>query len=189
MNTIVALFDHYDEADEAVQALYDYGIESSRISIVTRENDTLKHGTSAGPAAATGATAGGVIGLIAGVSAVLIPGIGPVIATGTIAGALATTLGMTAVGAGLGAATGGLLGVLVDQGFPQKDAEFYAEGVKRGGVLVSVQTDESQPHEQINDILRDAGAVNIDTRRESWQNEGWTHFDETERSGEETYRR
>jgi len=188
MNTIVALFDHYDEADQAVQALYDYGVDSNRISIVTSENDTIRRGTSAGPAAATGATAGGLVGLIAGVSALLIPGIGPVIATGTIAGALATTLGMTAVGAGLGAATGGLLGVLVDQGYPRKDAEFYAEGVKRGGVLVSVQTTDSQPHEQINDILRDAGAVDIETRRQAWQNEGWTHFDETERHSEETYR-
>jgi uncharacterized membrane protein len=189
MKTIVALFDHYDEADEAVQALYDYGVDSNRISIVTRENDTIRRGTSAGPAAATGATAGGLVGLIAGISAVLIPGVGPVIATGTIAGALATTLGMTAVGAGVGAATGGLLGVLVDLGYPKKDAEFYAEGVKRGGVLVSVQTDETQPHEQINDILRDAGAVDIDTRRQAWQTEGWTNFDETEQSGEENYRR
>jgi len=95
---------------------------------------------------------------------------------------------MTAVGAGLGAATGGLLGVLVDQGYPKKDAEFYAEGVKRGGVLVSVSTDDAQLHEQINEILRDAGAVDIDTRRQSWQNEGWTQFDETEHHGEETYR-
>jgi len=192
MNTIVALFDEYEDADQAVQALYDYGVESKQISIVTRENDGIRHNTSTGEAAASGATAGatagGVVGLIAGVSAVLIPGIGPVIATGTIAGAIATTLGMTAVGAGFGAATGGLLGILIDQGFPKKDAELYAEGVKRGGVLVSVQTDSTHPHEQISDILHDAGAVDIDDRRQSWQDEGWTHFDETERSSEQNYR-
>ena len=188
MNTIVGLFDDYSNADRAVRALQDFGVDSNRISVISRDNDAIKQGTAAGAGAATGAVTGGLVGLLAGLSALVIPGIGPVIATGTLAVTLATTLGMTAVGAGLGAATGGLLGALVDLGFSETDAEFYAEGVKRGGVLVSVEA-ESQLEEQISEILRGAGAVDMNTRRQTWQDEGWTTFEETERSDQETYPR
>lgn len=194
-STVVGLFDYYSNADSAVKALHDYGVDGSRISVVTRDNDTIKQGSNAAggatTGAATGAAAGGLVGLLAGLSALVIPGIGPVIATGTIASTLATTLGMTAVGAGIGAAAGGLLGALVDLGFSHDEAEFYAEGVKRGGVLVSVETDE-EDEDQISDILRGAGAVDMETRRQTWRNEGWTSFEETreaEKSDEDAYRR
>lgn len=203
-NTVIGLFDYYSNADKAVQALKDYGVDGSRISIVARddENQVQESSAAAGATAgaATGAATGGLLGLMAGLSALIIPGIGPVIATGTLAGALATTLGMTAIGAGVGAATGGLLGALVDLGLPREEAEFYAEGVKRGGILVSVQTD-NQNAEEIGEILRGAGAVDQDTRRQTWQNAGWTSFDESsgdladadeeevETTDEETYRR
>lgn len=190
-NTVVGLFDHYTNADGAVQALQDHGVDRNRISVVTRDNDTIGQGNAAGAGAATGAATGGLVGLLVGLSALVIPGIGPVIATGTLASTLATTLGMTAVGAGLGAATGGLLGALIDLGFSQEDAEFYAEGVKRGGILVSVEAD-SDEEDQISDILRSAGAVDMDIRRQTWQNAGWTSFDETqepEKSDEDAYRR
>jgi uncharacterized membrane protein len=190
MNTKVGLFDNYSSADRAVQALEDYGVDGSHISVVTRDNDTIERGTSAaGTGVATGAATGGLIGLLTGLSPLVIPGIGPVIATGTIASALATTLGMTAVGAGLGAIAGGLLGTLIDLGFSREQAEFYAEGVKRGGVLVSVETD-TEDEEQVSEILHGAGAVDMDTRRRTWQDEGWTSFDEeAEMSDEDAYRR
>jgi uncharacterized membrane protein len=204
INTVIGLFDYYSNADKAVQALKDYGVDGSRISIVARDNESQTQESSAAAGAtagaATGAATGGLLGLMAGLSALIIPGIGPVIATGTLAGALATTLGMTAIGAGVGAATGGLLGALVDLGLPREEAEFYAEGVKRGGILVSVQTDD-QNAEEIGEILRGAGAVDQDTRRQTWQNAGWTSFDESsgelsdaddeevETTDEETYRR
>jgi uncharacterized membrane protein len=181
-NTVVGLFDYYSNADKAVQALKDYGVDSSRISIMARDNDTIPQESSAvtgaTAGAATGAATGGLLGLMAGLSALIIPGIGPVLATGTLASALATTLGMTAIGAGVGAATGGLLGALVDLGFPREEAEFYAEGVKRGGILVTVQTSATDA-EQISEILRGAGAVDRETRRQTWQNAGWTSFDES----------
>jgi uncharacterized membrane protein len=205
MNTnavVIGLFDYYNHADAAVKALEDYGVDSDHISVVTRDNDTIKSQQSdtsqqpdtaegAATGAATGAVAGGLVGLLAGLSPLVIPGIGPIIATGTIAGLLTTTLGMTAVGAGIGAATGGLLGALVNLGFSPDEAEFYAEGVKRGGVLVSVETHAGEEH-RVREILRGAGAVDMETRRQSWRNEGWTSFEETgeaERSDESTYRR
>ncbi len=190
-NTVVGLFDYYSNADGAVQALQDQGVDNSRISVVSRDSDSMVRGTATRAGATTGAATGGLVGLLAGLSSLIVPGIGPVIATGTLATTLAATLGMTAVGAGLGAAAGGLLGALLDLGFSQEDAEFYAEGVKRGGILVSVQTDVDD-EDEISDILRGAGAVDMDIRRQTWQNGGWTSFDETseaERSDEEAFRR
>ena len=189
MKTVVGLFDDHGHANQAVEGLQKYGIDSKRISVVTRENNGMKHGNpTAGTGAVAGAATGGLVGLIAGLSALVIPGIGPVIATGAVASALATTVGITAVGAGVGAVTGGLLGALINSGYSHADAEFYAEGVKRGGVLIAVETD-SQYEDQIRNILRDTGAVDMNSRRQTWQNEGWTRFEEREVSDEDKNRR
>jgi uncharacterized membrane protein len=189
MTRIVGLFDYHEDADRAVQALKENGFDNSQISLVAREADSTKRGTTtAGTGAATGAAAGGLLGLVAGIGAVMIPGIGPVLASGLIANALATTIGATAVGAGIGAATGGMIGALVDMGLSREDAEVYAEGVKRGGVLVFVEansTDEEQAHV----ILDGAGSVNAETQRKTWQHDGWTKFDETVMFGSGEYRR
>jgi uncharacterized membrane protein len=98
-----------------------------------------------------------------------------------VASALFTTLGSTAVGVGFGAATGGLLGALIDLGFSEEDAVFYAEGVKRGGILVYVETDPGEEN-KIKAILRGAGAIDRNSRPQAWQNQRWTTmFDETQR--------
>ena len=188
MSTLVGLFDQYSDAEQTVQLLEEYGVDRSRISLVQREGEKLvDDNMNAGKGAATGAATGGVVGLLAGLGAIAIPGIGPVLATGAIASALATTLGMTAIGAGVGAATGGLLGALLDLGLPQEEASFYAEGVKRGGVLLTIDATSDQ-EERVNEILRSAGAVDMDTRRQSWKNDGWTDFEETEnKDSEDTY--
>ena len=65
-----------------------------------------------------------------------IPGIGPVVA----AGWLASTAAMAAAGG----ATGGLIGALTQSGIGEDDAHAYAEGVRRGGTLVTARVDESR---------------------------------------------
>jgi hypothetical protein len=64
------------------------------------------------------------------------------------AGPLATAL----VGAGVGAATGGLIGALVGLGISKEDANAYAEGVRRGGSLVVVRSDDAMA-DRARDIL------------------------------------
>jgi hypothetical protein len=153
-------------------------VDNKHINVVTRQHEKIEHGGDhVTKGAATGAATGGLLGLIAGLSALVIPGIGPVIATGTIASTIASTLGMTAVGAGVGAAAGGLLGALIDLGFPRDEAEFYAEGVKRGGILVTVDTD-AEHEESVKEILAAAGAVDMNTRRQVWKDAGWAGFNE-----------
>lgn len=189
MNTLVGLFDQYSDAERAVHALEQYGVDRSQISLIQREGEKLEHENAhAGKGAVAGAATGGVVGLLAGLTAIAIPGIGPVLATGLLANTLATTLGMTAIGAGVGAAAGGLIGALTDLGFSHEEASFYAEGVKRGGVLLTVNVKPGQ-EEQIKDILRSAGAVDMDTRRHSWESEGWTDFEETEITNPNVYPR
>src|SRR5258705_128955 len=71
------------------------------------------------------------------------------------------------------------LGALVGMGIPEEDANFYAEGVKRGGVLVTVQTNDDRAAEALN-IMRSARAVDVDTQRQNWSKSGWSgRFDET----------
>ena len=50
-------------------------------------------------------------------------------------------LALFLTGAVAGAATGGLLGGLIGLGIPESHAEVLAEGVRRGGVLVTVQSE------------------------------------------------
>lgn len=180
MATVVGLFEHYQDAERAVDQLYARGFERSNVSVAARDQVLADRipagktmGTEAGEGAASGAVGGaaigGLAGLLIGLGALVIPGIGPVVAAGT----LATALTSTAVGAGIGAATGGLLGALVGMGIPEEDANFYAEGVKRGGVLVSVDTTEDRAS-MARDILRDAGALNVDQRRAEWTKQGWS---------------
>ena len=64
-----------------------------------------------------------------------VPGIGPVVGLGWLA---ATAVGAV-TGAAVGAATGGLIGSLTEAGVSEQDAHVYAEGVRRGGTLLSVR--------------------------------------------------
>ena len=56
---------------------------------------------------------------------------------------------------------------------PDEDRGTYAEGLRRGGYLISVHVSDEQ-YERVLDILDDEGTIDIDERAESWRSEGWT---------------
>ena len=56
--------------------------------------------------------------------------------------------------------------------FPDEDRATYAEGLRRGGFLVSVEVDDAS-YETAHDILDDEGSIDIDERAETWRKEGW----------------
>lgn len=187
MKTIVALYDSMTHARAAVTELESAGIPHRDISLVASDKagSTSTTGTTAGRTAAdgdhdthadtgagTGATlgtlVGGGAGLLAGLGALAIPGIGPIVAAGPLVAAL--------TGAGVGAASGGLLGGLVGSGIPEKDAHVYAEGVRRGGALLTVKADEARVS-TVEDILGRHDPVDIDEREQGYRTEGWSGFD------------
>jgi hypothetical protein len=193
METIIGLFHNHKDAERALDALEDAGFTRDALSLVAQEGivdvedidddndffdvDTDNDGhIDAGEGAAMGATEGGIIGgiagLLAGIGAIAIPGVGPVIAAGTLATALATTIGGAAIGAGSGAITGGLVGALVDAGVPDEHAHTYVEGVRRGGVLLTVHAHDSYA-DLAKNLMRQAGAADVNDARETWMDEGW----------------
>jgi hypothetical protein len=79
------------------------------------------------------------------------------------------------VGAAAGAATGGIVGALTQAGVSEEDAHRYAEGVRRGGTLVSARVPDAD-RSRLDAVLNQS-AVNLQDRSASWQKSGWKTFD------------
>ena len=58
--------------------------------------------------------------------------------------------------------------------FPAEDQATYAEGLRRGGYLVTVSSIPESQYDQVLDILDDEGSVDIDERAAPWSSEGWS---------------
>ena len=56
---------------------------------------------------------------------------------------------------------------------PEEDRHLYAEGLRRGGFAVSVQTD-SGAYDRVLEILDRDGAVDMEERAAGWRDEGWS---------------
>ncbi|MCG2666536.1 general stress protein [Bradyrhizobium sp. GCM10023182] len=180
--TISRLYDKYSDAQRAVQRLEAAGVPHSDISIVANNSDSWfnsdkkvdrdrdgvdDRAEGAGKGAGIGAGVGGTAGLLAGLGLLAIPGLGPVVAAGWLAA--------TAVGAAAGAATGGVVGALTEAGVSREDADSYAEGVRRGGTLVSARVADAD-RSRFDSILNES-AVNLRDRSVAWQKSGWKSFD------------
>lgn len=61
--------------------------------------------------------------------------------------------------------------------FPDDDREVYAEGLRRGGYLVTVSNVTDMQHQTAIDILDDEGTIDVDEWSESWRAEGWVPAD------------
>jgi hypothetical protein len=177
MKTVTGLFDTYSDAGAAVSSLEAAGIPSSDISLVSnnsdgRYRDDNDAAEGAGTGAGIGAAVGGAGGLLTGLGLLAIPGVGPVVAAGWLA---ATAAGAVA-GAVVGGATGGLIGALTDSGVSEADAHVYAEGVRRGGTLVTARVDETRQAEA-EAILKGSNWVDPALRRRTYEEGGWKGFD------------
>ncbi|CDZ29118.1 general stress protein [Neorhizobium galegae] len=178
MKTITGLFDDYTDASAAVSALESSGVPSKDISIVSNNADK-RHGDSnagegAGTGAGIGAVVGGAGGLLTGLGLMAIPGVGPVVAAGWLA---ATAVGAVA-GAVAGGAAGGIIGAMTSSGVSEEDAHVYAEGVRRGGSLVTAKVDDTLVAEA-EAILKRSSWVDPAERRAAYNEQGWTKFDDS----------
>jgi uncharacterized protein (TIGR02271 family) len=64
---------------------------------------------------------------------------------------------------------------LKDLFLPDEDRATYAEGLRRGGYIVTVQANDAL-YGQAIDILDDEGTVDLDQRSQSWRQEGWQGY-------------
>jgi hypothetical protein len=188
--TISRLYDDYAMASQAVTQLERAGIPHGDISIVASNADNWYSGDpkagrdatgrvdrdrdgvddraeGAAAGAGMGAAVGGAVGLLAGLGLLAIPGIGPVVAAGWLVS--------TAAGAAAGGATGGIIGALTQAGVSEEDAHVYAEGVRRGGTLVTARVPDGD-RARVEAIL-DRSAVSIRDRGAAYRKAGWTGFD------------
>jgi len=174
---VVGVFNSVSDAQSAVRDIEAQGISRDNISIVANKNavgyetmDSADRDKASDVVAdaGIGAAIGGVGGLLlSAAGAIAVPVIGPILAAGPIVAAL--------TGAGIGAAAGGLIGALTESGVPEDEAKYYAEGVRRGDVLVTVKTDNTYA-DTVSDILDRNNAVDVDDRVQSWKQRGWSGY-------------
>src|ERR1700742_648896 len=180
--TISRLYDSPTDAQRAVERLEAAGVPHSDISIVANNSDSWfnsdkkvdrdrdgvdDRAEAAGTGAGLGAGVGGAAGLLAGLGLLAIPGLGPVVAAGWLAA--------TAVGAAAGAATGGIVGALTEAGVSEADAHSYAEGVRRGGTLVSARVADAE-RARLESILNQS-SIDLRDRSTAWKKTGWSGYD------------
>ncbi len=177
MKTVTYLYDDYLTALKVMRELESSGVTPHNIALVGSNADgRYKTNGTTGAAetnmAANGAAVGGAVGIGAGVltalGALAIPGLGPLVAAGVLATTIVTTTG--------GVLAGSLIGGLIDYGISEPDAQVYAEGVRRGGTLISTRTSEVQST-AVDAIMRQHGGVHADERRRAYTEGGWSTFD------------
>jgi hypothetical protein len=182
--TISRLYNNYDDAKAAVANLEAAGVAHNDVSILASNADNWysdnKVSTypdrdldgkddrveAAGAGSGVGAAVGGVAGLLAGLGIMAIPGVGPVVAAGWLVSTLA--------GAAAGGAAGGVLGALTQAGVSNEDAEVYAEGLRRGGAVVSARVPDRDAARL--QAIMDNSAVNIGERAAAYRRAGWQSF-------------
>lgn len=158
--TAIGVFASRQNADAAIDELYEAGFTSSEIGVVTRDNQGNAVKTSrdeaedAGEGALVGAVAGAGIGGLVGLGVLsgAIPVIGPALFAGT--------LGVLASNAAGGAAIAGVIGALVAWGIPEEDAKYYEGEVAAGRTIVTVSATDRC--DEARAILRRHGATSRD---------------------------
>src|SRR4051794_21208714 len=190
MSVISRLYDNYSDAARAVSELERAGVPRDDISLVANnaegwyreDGDGSRDGSrrvdrdhdgvddraeGAATGAGLGAVLGGTAGLLAGLGMLAIPGLGPVVAAGWLASTAAVALA--------GGTAGGIIGALTQAGVSEDEANVYAEGVRRGGTLVTARVPDGE-RSRFEAIL-DRSAVNIRERASLYQQGGWSRFD------------
>lgn len=192
---VVALYDDFASANDAVRELVDNSFSRDDISLMASdasgEFEQYYSGrpaesagaerpsaaaSGAGAGAGIGAVLGGLGGLLVGLGVIAIPGIGPVLAAGPLAAALSGLAG-AGIGAVAGGVTGGLIGALTEMGIPEEEAGYYAEGVRRGGTLVTVRSADHMA-DRARTIMNRHDPVDMNERVSSWRERGWSGYEQ-----------
>ena len=69
------------------------------------------------------------------------------------------------------------------------DRTTYAEGIRRGGYLITVANYPFDLHDTALDILDDEGSIDLDERAKAWESEGWSRTTSNENFATSAYDR
>lgn len=165
---VIGIVDGREKAEALVLALQQAGFSPADISVLFPD----KHGTrdlaherstkapeGALAGAGAGGAVGGTLGLLASVGAITIPGLGALLAAGPLLAALS--------GAAAGAAVGGVAGALIGMGIPEIEAKAYEGKLRGGNILIAVHSESREERAMATDMLRRAGAHDIDVTHEA----------------------
>ena len=185
--TISRLYNNYPDAEAAIKALETAGVKHGDISVLASNADEWYKGNSGKPGtfpdrnlnnkddraeaasagAGMGAVAGGAVGVLAGLGLMAIPGVGPIVAAGWLVSTLA--------GAAAGGAAGGVIGALTQAGVGKDEANIYAEGLRRGGAVVSARVADADAA-RLRAVM-DRSAIQVTDRAADYRKSGWKTFD------------
>jgi len=167
-NRVTAVFNDRNQAEQAISALRQMGVNDTHLSIISRhgENANVSGAGSTADAAGDvagdtgkGLLAGAGVGALFGLAAALIPGAGPFIAAGGLASALGSAAaGGAAAGAIVGGTSGAIAGALSNAGYDKHESDYYGREVESGSVLVAVDTDgNAASSDQVRAVLAQYG--------------------------------
>lgn len=160
---VTGLFPDRDSAEAAYATATSRGYSQDDMNLVmsdeTRQRH-FKHGqeTELGNKAAEGAGIGGAIGGTVGAIAAAIAAIGTSLALPGLGLVIAGPIAAAVAGAGAGAAGGGLIGALVGWGMPEERVKHYEEGIKNGGILMGLKTNNAEDAAHIEDSWKARGS-------------------------------
>jgi hypothetical protein len=176
VTTSIGLFDGLAPALRALQTLQGCGFSRDEMSVIALQHETRDLLNEA-EAQAHGAVSEGRLpvpmedtALMAAAQVCFLRGIGRVVITGP--------LSLVLTGAREEDSVRTFLDSLVAQAVSEEQAEQYAEGIRRGGTLLSVST-VAHLADRAEDILMLQAAVNIEQRARRWRQQGWLGFNPT----------
>lgn len=158
---VTGLFDDSAEARAVIEDLENNNFNRSDISVIANN---------AGGPGDQGTFVGDMADLINNPRFLTVSGIGPAMAVGPLGEYLGGDEG--------GTAGRGIVEVLQQNGVQQDDAQFYAEGIRRGGALVAVSHCTDETAQPAAEIMRRNGAVDIGQRGAWYRQAGFDRFAE-----------
>lgn len=183
-NSIGGLFKTKEQAVQAYHALQQAGFQNGEITMwmhkeeVPRNYDHRVSALEIGMSALIGAVIVGVITAILGwlisLGGLQIPGFRPDFTRGPYVEAMAFVLFIAQ-----GAITGAILGVAYRLFTSRRNARITSTGIKRGGVLLAVNADESQT-ETAKQVMQEHEALDSENLTEKWDSNVWEGFRKVE---------
>jgi hypothetical protein len=164
--TVIGLLQDRAEARKVIDELLKSGFRKKDVGVISPEEDTDALAKTVTKDMAKGAAVGALTGIVLAATTMIIPAFGPLL----VAGPAATLV----AGAAYGGLAGGIIGTLMSKGVPEDQAHAYAEGVRRGGTLITVHAQDDTMAQRAQRLLKRHGAVDIDERARQWKSEGWS---------------